>query len=172
MLATGHPALVLKNLTIAKDQPWNRPGIPVWSGSETPHDLTPIRASIASALEAMYSSTSLDLASYTEHNLVPGLAQFLLSTSPAFRWRFDPDCASALQFITGATKFYEVWLNGRFMAYDARSEVQAERERVAWEGSEAEVDLEPVVLADVRVVGSTEKWHGCGLRMGQFWTEM
>ncbi|KAK0256653.1 hypothetical protein LTR91_003951 [Friedmanniomyces endolithicus] len=167
MMANHKPALVLKKLTMASaDDAGNLPG-----SVSRPLNLAEVRASISSALTAMYADADLDLASYTEHNLVSGLAQFLHFVDRPFAASLDQNYESALQFITGGTRFYEMWLGGKFFCHDIESEVRTEEVRVAWESSTLPVDPDPVTLRDVRVVGSTEKWHGCAPMKGQWWTE-
>ncbi|KAK0362415.1 hypothetical protein LTR59_008850 [Friedmanniomyces endolithicus] len=169
MLANRKPALVLKQLTMAgADDAGNLPG-----SASRPLNLTEIRASISSALTAMYcdADLDLDLASYTEHNLVSGLAQFLHFIDQPYTSSLHPKYESALQFITGGTRFYEMWLGGKSFCYGIESEVRTEEARVAWESSTLEIDPDPVTLRDVRIVGSTEKWHGCAPMKGQWWTE-
>jgi len=119
----------------------------------------------------MYCDADLDLAFYTEHNLVSGLAQFLHFVDHPYTSSLSAKYESALQFITGGTRFYEMWLGGKFFCHDIRSEVRTEEARVAWESSELPVDPDPVTLEDVRIVGSAEKWHGCAPMKGQWWTE-
>ncbi|KAK1085746.1 hypothetical protein LTR33_001921 [Friedmanniomyces endolithicus] len=167
MMANRKPALVLKQLTMTgADDAGNLPG-----SASRPLNLAEVRASISSALTAMYCDADLDLAFYTEHNLVSGLAQFLHFVDHPYTSSLSAKYESALQFITGGTRFYEMWLGGKFFCHDIRSEVRTEEARVAWESSELPVDPDPVTLADVRIVGSAEKWHGCAPMKGQWWTE-
>ena len=107
------PALVLKDLKISTDQPWDTfatslvqqwPQLANYGPRPLPYDDSPLRASISFALRHLYSNAEgIDLASYCGRNLVGGLAQFLLYCDTLHAWDFDPCIANALQFIMGST---------------------------------------------------------------------
>ncbi|KAK3072385.1 hypothetical protein LTR53_006926 [Teratosphaeriaceae sp. CCFEE 6253] len=109
----GRPTLRVKDLTMTALLPWEQEGVPVDPDS---HNVGRARRSIHRALKKMYLDPQLDLGSYSEHNLIGGLAQFLIHVSGLFRWNFDNGYEGALEFVTGGAR----WKKGNYRVRSAK----------------------------------------------------
>ncbi|KAK3644977.1 hypothetical protein LTR56_009364 [Elasticomyces elasticus] len=118
----GKPTFVVDDLSMAADlkRPWvyrlTRNGPRVHAGhypQTASHDDQFIRASINQALHDLYLNNEVDLGSYYGHNLIGGLAQFLLHCDGSTCWDYDPQSKSAMHFIVEETRFMRryVWRN-------------------------------------------------------------
>ncbi|KAK4950371.1 hypothetical protein LTR10_011352 [Elasticomyces elasticus] len=110
---------IIENLTMATDKPWvypNRPfatfRLPSQHPLTAPYDDRFIRASINQAISSVYLDDESDIKSSCEHNLVNGLARFLLHCDNTRCWDFHTQAATALQFVTGETMFMKryIWM--------------------------------------------------------------
>ncbi|KAK5701730.1 hypothetical protein LTR97_004548 [Elasticomyces elasticus] len=99
----GKPALRVSHLYMTES--W----LNTYFGPPANDHISHITSSINYALRQLFAdpdNLGIDLAAYYAHNLVGGLSQFLFHVQQKSTREFDPVTASALQFITGSTKYY------------------------------------------------------------------